>query len=192
MSSLWTPGGERPIRRDPPTGEPEHPGGPPDSGSSGGWSGGGGGSRGGGSAGGTGAGAGAGEPSPEEMQARMAELQEQLARTPAYLVVANHAFGLFELAALHLSLQPPQLDQASLAIDAMAALVEGLGDRLGEHAAELSDGLAQLRMAYVEIHGAQGAGAGGGVAGGGGARGDGNGGGAASGAGESEDPAGSG
>lgn len=88
----------------------------------------------------------------------MAELQEQLARTPAYRVVANHAFGLFELAALHLSLQPPQLDQASLAIDAMAALVEGLGERLGEHAAELSDGLAQLRMAFVQIHGAQGAG----------------------------------
>lgn len=98
----------------------------------------------------------------------MAELQEQLARTPAYLVVANHAFGLFELAALHLSLQPPQLDQASLAIDAMAALVEGLGDRLGEHAAELTDGLAQLRMAYVQIHGVQGAGGGqtGGIEGG--------------------------
>jgi hypothetical protein len=85
----------------------------------------------------------------------MAELQEQLARTPAHVVVANHAFGLFELAALHLSLQPPQLDQASVAIDAMAALVEGVGDRLGEHARELTDGLAQLRMAYVQIHSAQ-------------------------------------
>ena len=163
MSSLWTPGGERPVRRDPPAGEPERPGGPPESGSSGGWSGG------GNDAGGAGArGGDAGELSPEEMRARMAELQEQLARTPAYLVVANHAFGLFELAALHLSLEPPQLDQARLAIDAMAAVVEGLGDRLGEHAAELSDGLAQLRMAYVQIHGAHGAGGGDGGVGAGG------------------------
>ena len=88
------------------------------------------------------------------MQARLAELQEQLARTPVEVVVANHAFGLFELAALHLSMQPPQLDQARLAIDAFGSLVEGLGDRLGEHAQELADGLANLRMAYVQIHAA--------------------------------------
>ncbi len=82
----------------------------------------------------------------------MEELRDQLARTPAEVVVANHAFGLFELAALHLSLQPPQLDQARLAIDALAALVDALGPRLGEPGKQLSDGLSQLRMAYVEIH----------------------------------------
>lgn len=133
MSSLWTPGGERPIRRDPEETETS-----PESGVSG---------R-------TGSGTGA-EPMPEEMRAQMAELQEQLARTPANVVIANHVFGLFELAALHLSQQPPQLDQARLAIDAMAAVVEGLGDRLGEYAGELGDGLAQLRMAYVQINTAQ-------------------------------------
>lgn len=135
MSTLWTPGGERPVPRGPQPGSPpvgDAGGGPP-----------------------PGPGSGPpGEPTPEEMQARLAELQEQLARTPAEVVVANHAFGLFELAALHLSLQPPQLDQARLAIDALAALVDGLGERLGEHASELSDGLANLRMAYVQIHGA--------------------------------------
>ena len=140
MSSLWTPGGERPIRREPDASEP--------SGESGG-------------VGPVGPGGGT-EPTPEEMRAEMAELQEQLARTPANVVVANHAFGLFELAALHLSLQPPQLDQARLAIDAMAAVVEGLGDRLGEYAGQLADGLSQLRMAFVQISAAQqGPGAGG-------------------------------
>jgi hypothetical protein len=129
MSSLWTPGGERPIRRDPPADQSDPDDAPGKSAEA--------------------------EPTPDEIRAEMAELQEQLARTPADVVIANHAFGLFELAALHLSRQPPQLDQARLAIDAMAALVEGLGDRLGEHAAQLSDGLAQLRMAYVQIHGAQ-------------------------------------
>ena len=66
--------------------------------------------------------------------------------------MANHAFGLFELAALHLSLRPPQLPQARLAIDALAALVDGLGDRLWAALPQLSDGLSQLRMAFVQIH----------------------------------------
>jgi hypothetical protein len=86
------------------------------------------------------------------MRAEMNRLRDELARTPAEVVVANHAFGLFELAALHLSLQPPQLEQARLAIDALAALVDALGDRLGEGLPQLSDGLSQLRMAYVQIH----------------------------------------
>jgi hypothetical protein len=85
----------------------------------------------------------------------MSELQDQLARTPAEVVIANHAFGIFELAALHLSLSPPQLDQARLAIDALTALVTGLGSRLGEASRQLEDGLAQLRMAFVQIHAAQ-------------------------------------
>lgn len=84
----------------------------------------------------------------------MAELQEQLANTPVELVIANHAFGLFELAALHLSLQPPQLPQARLAIDALGALIEGLAGRLGEYERQLIDGLANLRMAYVQIRAA--------------------------------------
>ncbi len=80
---------------------------------------------------GGGAGPGVAELSEEELRAQMEELRDQLARTPAEVVVANHAFGLFELAALHLSLQPPQLDQARLAIDALAALVDGLGQPAG-------------------------------------------------------------
>ena len=84
----------------------------------------------------------------------MAELQDQLAKTPAAVVVANHAFGLFELAALHLSLQPPQLAEAQLAIDALAAVVEGLAGRLGDQEDHLKEGLAQLRIAFVQIKGA--------------------------------------
>src|ERR1700759_3270445 len=133
MSTLWTPGGERPIRRDPPApstppaGRPPGPGGEDDA------------------------------PSEEELRAEMEELRDRLAQTPAEVVVANHAFGLFELAALHLSLQPPQLEQARVAIDALGALVEGMAGRLGEAEAQLADGLAQLRMAFVQIRGAGGA-----------------------------------
>lgn len=81
----------------------------------------------------------------------MENLRRQLAETPAEVVVANHCFGLFELAALHLSQQPPQLSEAQLAIDALAALVESLTGRLGESEAQLRDGLSQLRLAFVKI-----------------------------------------
>jgi hypothetical protein len=84
----------------------------------------------------------------------MAALQEQLANTPAEVVVANHAFGLFELAALHLSLEIPNLEEARTAIDAFGALVEGMNGRLGDNEAELVQGLAQLRMAFVQIRAA--------------------------------------
>lgn len=127
MSSLWTPGGERPVGggpSSPPGGDdgqrrpgpgPEHP------------------------------------ETEEELEARMAELRQKLAETPAAVVVANHCFGLFELAALHLSLQPPQLAEAQVAIDALGAVVEGVAGRLGPEEDHLREGLAQLRLAYVQL-----------------------------------------
>ena len=87
----------------------------------------------------------------EEQIEQMRQLEEKLAQTPASVVVANHAYGLFELAALHLGRRPPNFEQAQLAIDAMGALVDGLGDRLGDHARQLQDGLTQLRFAFVQV-----------------------------------------
>ncbi len=121
MSSLWTPGGERPVGR--------------------------------------GADHGAGDvddPTPSE--AELAALREQLARTPASVVVTNHCLGLWELAALHLSMSPPQLDQAALAIDALGAVVDRLEGRLGEEEGTLRDALAQLRVAFVQVKAAADAG----------------------------------
>ncbi len=152
MSTLWTPEGERPIRRDPaPTGQPSQAGPPGGGPPRGGPGGGGGPGRGGGSGGGT---EGEGDELTADDEAALAQLQEQLARTPVELVIANHAFGLFELAALHLSAEPPRLPQGRLAIDALGALVEGLAGQLGEYERQLIDGLANLRMAYVQIRGA--------------------------------------
>jgi hypothetical protein len=89
------------------------------------------------------------------MEAEMEQMQQELAATPAEVVIANHAVGLFNLAGLHLSQQPPHLDQARLAIDALAALIEGLAGRLGADERALSDGLGQLRLAFVQISAAQ-------------------------------------
>ena len=127
VSSLWTPGGEHrvPDERAEPVGGagPDEGDGPPD-------------------------------PAVEaELRAELDDARRRLADVPAAQVVANHAMGLFELAAIHLSHQPPQLGEASVAIDAMAAVVESLGDRLGPNASVLRDALAQIRMAFVQVKG---------------------------------------
>jgi len=138
VSSLWTPDGEHRVGRETP---PRPPDGPPGSGPGGDRSG--------------------GDPvdelddlSPEEREAlaaRLDELRSQLVSTPAAVVIANHAYGLFELAAIHLSQQPPDLDQARLAVDALGAIVGGLAGRLGDAEPSLNDALAQILLTFVQI-----------------------------------------
>ncbi|MDP9421090.1 MAG: DUF1844 domain-containing protein [Actinomycetota bacterium] len=143
MSSIWTPGGERPVPPKPPASEPTSSP-PPDA-----------------SPPPHAADAADGDPrgelTPEQqaqLERELAAMQEEVASTPASVVIANHAVGLFQLAAIHLNQQPPNLVEGRLAIDAMAALVEGLAGRLGEEEQSLRDGLAQLRMAFVQLNAA--------------------------------------
>ena len=129
MSTFWTPGGEKPI----PKAEPEP------------------------------------EPAkteqealqrsqdtkdPQEAEAReLAELmaiQAQILATPCAVVVADHCMSLYELGALYLSPDPPQLEDARVAIDSLAAIVEVLGPKLGQHEGGLKQGLSQLRLTWVE------------------------------------------
>ncbi|MEM8903669.1 MAG: hypothetical protein AAGA17_09490 [Actinomycetota bacterium] len=135
MSSIWTPGGEVPVGDDgndrgrgpatpPPDDVPEELLGPD------------------------------GEVDPDlyrQMQEQMAAAREQLLETPAAVVVANHVMGLYELGALHLTSEPPNLQEAALAIDAVALLVENLEGRLAEEAT-LVEALNQIRMAFVEVN----------------------------------------
>jgi hypothetical protein len=95
------------------------------------------------------------EPSPEEAQAAVDAMRAQLAETPAEVVVANHCYGLFELAAIYLSQTPPMMFQARLAIDALGFLLEGLKGRLGEAEPALLESLSQLRLVYVRLEGAE-------------------------------------
>ena len=131
MSSLWTPDGEHPV--DPTEDTPAAPAeplaedlGPEDLG-------------------------------PEEreqveaMAREMAAVREQLASVPAAVVVANHLMGLYELGTIHLSQQPPNLGEASVAIDALGAVVDKLPGRLGEAESTMRDALNQIRLAYVAI-----------------------------------------
>jgi hypothetical protein len=132
--SLWTPGGEVPVDRNRQPAEA-----PPDEGVSG---------RIGGPS--------LDDLSPEEraraeqMIAEMAEVQRQVLAAPAAQVVTNHIAGFYELAALHLSQEQPRFDEAQLAIDAMAAVVGAVGDRLGENELPLRQALEQLELAFVQ------------------------------------------
>lgn len=87
----------------------------------------------------------------EEMITEMAQARERLVATPAAAIVANHGMGLYELAALHLAEQPPKLGEATIAIDALAALVENLEGRLGEAEPTLNEALDQVRRAFVQV-----------------------------------------
>ena len=145
--SLWTPDGEIPVDRTPPSSPP-----PADAEAS-----------------------GAGDPlaeglagvegidldslTPEQRaeleqaMAQMAQVQQQIAQTPASQLIANHAMGLYELAAIKLQMQPPQLADAKLATDTLAAVIETVGDGFGEDGATLRQALSNLQMAYVELSG---------------------------------------
>jgi hypothetical protein len=86
-----------------------------------------------------------------DAQEAIQEARQRLAEIPAEVVVTNHVMGLYELAAIHLSSPTPDLKSAALAIDAVACLVDGLGDRIGENAPTMRDALANIRMAFVQI-----------------------------------------
>jgi hypothetical protein len=122
MSGLWTPGGNEPREAPAPQAEAE--------------------------------------PSEEEIAA-LRELHERLAHTPVADVITNHAIGIWQLALVHLGVvtppdeqgrrPAPNLAEAGLAIDALAALVDTLGDRLGEGESMLREALSQAQMLFVEI-----------------------------------------
>jgi hypothetical protein len=87
----------------------------------------------------------------EAMIQEMAQVQQQIAATPAAQLVANHAMGFYELAAIKLSQDPPLFSEAQLAIDALSAVLDSVGPRLGEDLPPLRQGLQQLQMAFVQL-----------------------------------------
>jgi hypothetical protein len=87
----------------------------------------------------------------EEMIAQMAEVQRQIVSAPAAQVVANHVAGFYELAMLHLAQERPKFDEAQLAVDAMAAVVDAVESRLGENGPALRQALSQAQMVFVQV-----------------------------------------
>ena len=131
MSTLWTPSGEHPVERNRGEAAPEPPpaqAAAPDE-----------------------------EPlSPEEQAAaeeyaqQIEAMRRQLLDLPAGVVVGQHTLQFFDVAGLYLSQSPPRIEDARIAIDALAAVVEHLGSRLGEAETPIRQALHQAQLAFVE------------------------------------------
>lgn len=87
----------------------------------------------------------------EEMAKQVEAAQQRMLSMPSGSVIAQQVLPLYELAALYLSQEPPRLDDAQAAIDALAAVVERLGNRLGEAETPLRQALNQVQLAYVDV-----------------------------------------
>lgn len=122
MSSLWTPGGEHPVGPGPSEDPNEQP------------------------------------PLTEEQAAQLAaaadevaRIREQLAAAPPEYVVANHVMGLYELAAVHLNREAPNIGAARLAIDALGGLLDACKGRLGPDEATLVQARTSLQVVFVQL-----------------------------------------
>jgi hypothetical protein len=87
----------------------------------------------------------------EEFARQVDTARRQLLDAPAGSVVGQQALQFYELAALHLSQPDPKLDDARVAVDAFAAVVNGLGSRLGDAEQPLRQALNQIQLAFVEV-----------------------------------------
>ena len=72
-----------------------------------------------------------------------------LRAAPVDIVVGNHLYHLLHLATIHLAADDPDLEAASLIIDAAAAMLASVGDRLGEPALLLRQAITEIQAAYV-------------------------------------------
>ncbi len=137
--SLWTPGGEHEVPRQPAPSHPpagrDEPASARPQGTEPSWD----------------------DLTPEEqaqaeaMMAEMAEAQSRIAQMPAADVLANHLMGFYELAAIHLSQDPPHFADAAVAIDALRLILDGMEGRLGENESTLRQALTQIQMAFVQL-----------------------------------------
>ncbi len=66
-------------------------------------------------------------------------------------IIANHLMGIYELAAIHLGQNPPNFAEATVAIEALRAVVDRLDDAFGENAAVLRQALSQLQLTFVQL-----------------------------------------
>jgi hypothetical protein len=95
----------------------------------------------------------------QEQYEELLRARAELAAIPVADIIANHAIGLQQLAVIHLLPDPdaegnpgePRLAEAGLAIDALGALVDTLGERLAPHHEALREAVTQLRLAFVEL-----------------------------------------
>ena len=86
-----------------------------------------------------------------ELEAQMAEVRQRILETPVEAMVVQHLIGLFEIAAIHLNAENPDLSSVRLAIDTMEGALSAAEGRLGDAEEAMQSMLHQARMAYVQV-----------------------------------------
>jgi hypothetical protein len=81
----------------------------------------------------------------------MLRVRREISNTPAAEMVSNHLIRFLDLATIYLEADPPAFAEAATAIEAFRAVLEGLGDRLGEHRPMLTEALGQVQMIFVQV-----------------------------------------
>ena len=66
-------------------------------------------------------------------------------------MLANYLMRFFDLATIYLEGEPPAFAEAATVIEAFRSVLDGLGDRLGEHRPMLTEALGQLQMVFVQV-----------------------------------------
>ncbi len=84
------------------------------------------------------------------MAKELAEARAEILEADPTAIIANHAFGIYELAMLHITNDDPDMKAARLAVDSLGALVEGLKGRLDEAEGPLNEALHGVRLLFVE------------------------------------------
>ncbi len=81
----------------------------------------------------------------------MMRVRQEIAATPAAEMISNHLIRFLDLATIYLEGEPPAFAEAATAIEAFRCVLEGVGDRLGEHQAMLTEALGQVQMIFVQV-----------------------------------------
>lgn len=85
----------------------------------------------------------------QQMEQQLAEIRERILQTPIEAMLAQHFVGLYEIAAIHMSAESPNLHSARLAINAMDGILSATEGELGDAEESMQSMLHQLRLAYV-------------------------------------------
>lgn len=87
----------------------------------------------------------------------MMQVRRQVAATPASEMLTNYLMRFFDLATIYLEAEPPAFAEAATVIEAFRSVLDGVGDRLGEHEPLLREALGQAQMVFVQVKNAAGA-----------------------------------
>lgn len=81
----------------------------------------------------------------------MARVRAEVASTPVAEVLTSYLTRFFDLALIYLDTTPPKFNDAAVVIESFRAVIDTVGNELGENEAVLRQALAQAQMVFVKV-----------------------------------------